>query len=136
MNSYSAYAMCWTFEVEYRSMETVNEIKFYFESSIFKESLRKSHGNFYLIIAYPGQMSAFTAYISMWKPIKYSSFTMEFNIQNVVVLNERKKYVRPCNSDWKKNDEIVFQKTMETVGCKPIFFPLNRFIVHFMPKYV
>ena len=96
-------------------MQNVNEIRFYIESSIFKESLRKSFGNFWLIMAYPGQNSAATAYTYMWKPIKYSSFAMEFNIQNVVVLKQRKKYVKSCNSDWKKNDEMILQKTMEKV---------------------
>ena len=82
-------------------------------------------GNLYMSFGYPGQISASTALKYMWKPINYTSFTMEFNVQNVVVLKQRKKYQKSCNSNWKKNDDFILQKTIEKVGCKPVFFPVE-----------
>ena len=125
MSFFAHWFVCWTFEIEYSYRKNVDALTLHFKSSIFKDSLRLSVGNLYMSFGYPGQISASTAQKYMWKPSNYTSFTMEFNIQNVVVLKERKKYQKSCNSNWKKNDDFILQKTIEKVGCKPVFFPVE-----------
>ena len=125
MDSFSVQTICWTFEIEYYYKLNLNTLQFTIKSSIFKDSLRRPFGNLYVILAYPGQNSAATAYTYTWKPIKYTSLTMEFSIQNVVVLKRRKKWVNSCTLDWKKNDKIILKKTLKKLGCKPRFFPVD-----------
>lgn len=125
MTKYSALSMCWTFELDYISGENVERFTLNFKSSILKDSFRRPFGNLALFITYPGQMSAQTAHVSMWKPTNRSTISMEFNIQNVVVLQQRKSFRKSCNTDWKRNDEFILQRTTEITKCTPMFFPLN-----------
>ena len=125
MNKWSTYTKCWTFELEYARKLSVEQFTLSFKTNIFKDSLRKTYENLAVFFTYPGQIGAQTAHKSMWKPTNYTRFTMEFNIQNVVVLKQRRTFRKSCNPDWKRNDEKILTRTVERVGCRPIFFPLN-----------
>ena len=122
---FAPHAMCWTFAIDSIHQQSVDFLSFYFKASMFKDSIRKPYGNFVLLFGYPGQISAATAMKYTWKPANYTSFTMEFNIQNVVVLKQRKKFVKSCNSHWKKHDDTILQIAIEKIGCKPIFFAME-----------
>ena len=122
---FAPHAMCWTFDIDDIYQRSVDALSLYFKSSMFKDSIRKLFGNFILLFGYPGQISAATATKYTWKPANYTSFTMEFNIQNVVVLKQRKKFAKACNSDWKKHDDTIVRIAIEKIGCKPIFFAMQ-----------
>ena len=122
---FAPHAMCWTFAIDDIYQLGVDALSLYFKSSIFKDSIRKLFGNFIVLFGYPGQVSAATAMKYTWKPANYTSFIMEFNVQNVVVLKQRKKFAKSCNSDWKRHDDKIVQIAIEKVGCKPLFFAIN-----------
>ena len=122
---FAPHAMCWTFSIDNIYQQSNDALSLYFKSSMFKDSIRKLFGNFILLFGYPGQVSTATAMKYTWKPANYTSFTMEFNIQNVVVLKERKKFAKSCNSDWKKHDDTIVQIAIEKIGCKPIFIAME-----------
>ena len=113
---------CWTFEVSYYVDQVVTYFSMILKSDIFRDSIRKEVGNFMMMLSYPGQVVGARVTKYTWKPMTYPTYTMSFEIQNVIIFKHRKKQGYSCNQDWKNNDKLVTKHLSETIGCKPSFF--------------
>lgn len=62
------------------------------------------------------------------------NYDMIFTVKNVEVLKRRNKFVKPCNKDWKNDDDILMDKIMQSIGCKPPHWKLNTHLKHCSTK--
>ena len=85
-------------------------------------------GGFMAFLHYPGEH--FRSYFDK----KYSwnerlnnteNYDMVLTVKNMEVLKHRNKNDKPCNTDWKNDDDIVMHKIMQGVGCKPPHWKLH-----------
>ena len=112
---------CWTFEIDSSEKKIISTFGLSIKLDIFKESLRKPYGNFMITLSYPNQMIGAKVQKYNWMPMNYTQYRMEFEIENVVILKQRKKQNSPCNDDWKNNDELAKKRFVAAMGCEPVF---------------
>ena len=56
---------------------------------------------------------------------KSKNFDMIYTIKHIEVLKRRFKTDKPCNYDWRKDEDVVMREIMKSVGCKPPHWKLN-----------
>ena len=116
---------CWTFEVSYYKDEIVTYFSVILKSDIFRDSTRKELGNFMIMMSYPDQLVGSRVQKYSWRPVNYHTYTMYFEIQNVIIFKQRKKQGSPCNQDWRNSDKLIAKNLVETLGCRPVYFDIS-----------
>ena len=129
---------CYTFTLPY--VYNVPVISFYarINTDIFPQGIRTPYpkfngsditeGGFTSFFHLPGQH--FRSYFDKkysWedRTNKSKNYDMFYTIKNIEVLKRRNKYSKPCNSDWIKDDEVVIDALMTSVGCSPHHWKIN-----------
>ena len=88
--------------------------------------MRPKKGKFKLALSYPGQFINARVVKSNWKKVlSKKEYSMDFNIQNMIVLKKRNKPRKKCNTDWKNDDESQLKKLVQEIGCRPSHFTMN-----------
>ena len=123
---------CFSFTIPYVYQVPIISFFTRMNSSIFPNGKRAAYpafdgsnldaGGFMAFLHYPGEH--FRSYFDK----KYSwpernnntkNYDMVLTVKNMEVLKHRNKVDKPCNQDWKNDDDIVMRKIMHRVGCKP-----------------
>ena len=69
-------------------------------------------------LSYPGQQLTPPSVKSNWGNRELRKpYTMNFEIQNMVVMKRRNKPKERCEAEWKQNDNVLIKKTLEDVKC-------------------
>ena len=91
-----------------------------FNASIFPEGKRSNDNIFRIEMHYPNQYFSSKMRKDSWKSQNgENDFTMNFELQNIIVLNMRNKRRRSCNEIWRNDDQIAQKRIMDRVGCQP-----------------
>ena len=123
---------CFSFTIPYVPKTPIVSFFTRMKASIFPNGKRDAYptfdgsnlnaGGFMAFLHYPGEH--FRSYFDK----KYSwnerlnntkNYDMVLTVKNMEVLKHRNKADKPCNTDWKNDDDIVMYKIMHQVGCKP-----------------
>ena len=124
------YRRCWTFEIPYNNTEQVQTFGVMLNRSIFgRRRIRPAYKNFEIRLSYPKQQLTAPTVKSNWgfrdpnstKP----EYTMNFEIQNMVVLKRRNKPNKGCTTKWKDNDKQIIDDIVDTTGCVLPHWNLN-----------
>ena len=123
---------CFSFTIPYVSETPIISFFTRMNSSIFPNGKRAAYpsfdgsnldaGGFMAFLHYPGEhfRSYFDKKYSWPERINNTkNYDMVLTVKNMEVLKHRNKADKPCNQDWKNDDDIVMQKIMHRVGCKP-----------------
>ena len=112
------YTRCWTFELPYMPRGKIVQYGVVVNSSIFWRRMRPWHKRFEVRLSYPGQQLTPPSVKSNWGNRELRKpYTMNFEIQNMVVMKRRNKPKERCEADWKQNDNVLIKKTLEDVKC-------------------
>ena len=130
---------CWTFEMPFlKNLKKIMQFALIFNSAIFRDSSfpgkRPESQGFEVKLSYPGQES--TARVSKinWKDdttydttIMGGTYTMKFDIQNMVVLHKRNKHGEQCMENWNEYDGLYYEKELTNSGipCKPPYWMMS-----------
>ena len=123
---------CFTFIMPYIQKMPIVSFFFRVKASIFPGGKRASYPNFDGSNIHGGGFTAFFhlpgEHFRSYFDKKHSwnnranntkNYDMLFTVKNIEVLKHRNKFVKPCNSDWKNDDDIVMYKIMQRIGCTP-----------------
>ena len=119
------YYKCWTFEVPFMENERIMKLGIQLKKSIFPNSQRSTKGAFKVAISYPGQTIRARVIKFNWKHINYTEYTMEFGIQNMVVLKKRSMSGNKCHEEPTKDDINQLLDLIRLKGCRPPFLKLD-----------
>ena len=127
------YKRCWTFEIPYNRNDRVHTFGVMLNRSIFANNFnvprkkRPLYKDFEIRLSYPKQQLTAVTSKSNWgfldNPGK--EYTMNFEIQNMVVLKRRNKTDKECGNNWKDNDRNIISKVVSTSGCALPHWNLN-----------
>ena len=129
---------CFSFTIPYVPKTPIVSFFTRIKASIFPNGKRDAYptfdgsnlnaGGFMAFLHYPGEH--FRSYFDK----KYSwnerlnntkNYDMILTVKSMEVLKHRNKAEKPCNTDWKNDDDIVMYKIMHRVGCKPPHWKLE-----------
>ena len=109
---------CWTFELPYMPMGKIVQYGVIVNSSIFWRRMRPWNKYFEIRLSYPGQQLTPPSVKANWGARELPKpYTMNFEIQNIVVMKRRNKAKKSCEAEWKQNDNLLIKKTLEDVNC-------------------
>ena len=91
------------------------------KKSIFKNSERPTKGQFRVSISYPGQALRANVMNQNWAKIDHGEFSMEYDIQNVVVFKNRSTFQKKCHDDFTDDDRRQIKTFIPLLGCYPPF---------------
>ena len=126
------YKRCWTFEIPYNKNDQVHTFGVMLNKSIFGNNgthfkRRPAYKDFEIRFSYPKQHLTAATTKSNWgfldSPRK--EYTMNFEIQNMVVLKRRNKPNKECRNIWKDNDKKIVENVVATSGCFLPHWSLN-----------
>ena len=94
---------CWSVDIPYIPHLTIHSFGIILRSDIFPNSIRPQKNEFGIVFHYPNHLSRADIGEYEWKSHKVDAptkFTMQFKIENMLVLKRRNKANIPCNEDW------------------------------------
>lgn len=111
---------CFSIDIPNNLDIKIQRYEILFNTSIFPGGKRPESEKFGIKIHYPNQYLSSEMRRYSWKPHNQDkNITMNFRIQNIVVSNIRNKKERPCNENWKEDDQEKRKNMIAEVGCKP-----------------
>ena len=117
---------CWTFKLPYMPMGKIVQYGVIVNSSIFWRRMRPWNKYFEIRLSYPGQQLTPPSVKSNWGNRELRKpYTMNFEVQNMVVMKRRNKPKESCEADWRKNDNVLIKKTLEDVKCSLPHWNMN-----------
>ena len=113
---------CWTFEIPYNPRQKATEYGVMLNRSIFEKNpmdlhKRPAFHKFEIRLSYPGQQLTSPATKSNWGIETGKSYTMKFEIQNMVVMKRRNKLNDECQKNWTNNDHWLINDMASKLGC-------------------
>ena len=118
---------CFSIDIPNHLDIKIHTFELLFNNSIFPDETRPEYDEFGIKIHYPSQfLNAQIAKYS-WKTQvnNRKSYSMQFKIQNLVVLNRRDKSSNPCSENWNNYDETIMGNLMTRIGCHPPHWKTN-----------
>ena len=115
------YFKCWTFTIPHMHNTSVMKLAIRLKKSVFKNSERPTKGQFRVSISYPGQALKANVMNQNWAKIGYDEFSMEYDIQNVVVLKRRQTFQKKCLANFTDDDRRQIKLFIPILGCYPPF---------------
>ena len=122
------FGKCWSVDIPYLPGRTIHSFGIIYQNDIFPNATRPSRYGFGVILHYPRQLSRADFGTYEWKSQEENppkQFTMRYKIENTMVLKRRNKATSPCNEYWKEDDNIIYNKIFDRVGCKPPYWKLD-----------
>ena len=126
----SSYHKCWTFEVPFLPDTIILKYGIQFRNTIFPRLMRPKLHGFNVSISYPGQHLTSRLKKTHWDVRndhrnKTGRLIMNFNVQNVIVLQLRNKRKKPCIAKWKNNDNYILEEITKKIRCKPLHWKIK-----------
>ena len=123
VGDYVGYLMkCYAIDLPIESSYYGIEIK----NSIFPKRIRPNFNGFSISFHYPNQFLKSSENMrSNWpaQPNDFAGMLMKVTDFEVTMRRQNKK--RPCNSDWRLDDLIIYRKLLNDIGCQPSHLPWN-----------
>ena len=112
---------CLSFDIPSNLDINVNTFELLFNTSIFPDGIRPEYSEFGVKIHYPNQLltSRFAKYSWRKQTKNHGHYTMDFKLQNIMVMNQRDKPNKPCNKNWRNDDRVIMRNVMNRIGCRP-----------------
>ena len=119
------FGNCWSVEIPYIPSKVIHSFGMLFRADIFPDGIRPPHHNFGIILHYPHQLWRADFCTYEWKSHERntpSQYTMRFKIENIMVLKRRNKGAKPCNENWKHDDDTTNNAIVNSIGCNPSYY--------------
>ena len=123
---------CITLDVPYIENEHLNRIVLVMKRSIFPEGKRpmfysKNKQNLFMVsLAYPNQRIRFSNDKLVWpEEVTNGSYTMKFYVSTVEAMQYRNKYSKPCNTNWKEDDNEIRKRMIDNAKCIPSYWQMQ-----------
>ena len=118
---------CLISDIPYIENEHLNRVLLVMKKSIFQNSKRPrfvSNDSLFMVsLAYPNQRIRFSNEKVVWpKEIANVSYAMKFYLFIVEAMQYRNKNSRPCNTNWKEDDNEIRKKIISNVKCVPSYW--------------
>ena len=114
-----AFGKCWSVDIPYIFGKTINTFSIRFRGDVFLKGIRPQLNEFGVVVHYPHQLWTADFGTYEWKSQEANRYTMKFKIENIIVHKRRNKRTKPCNENWKNDDDTITTKIINTVGCNP-----------------
>ena len=118
---------CMILDIPYIENEHLNRVLLVMKKSIFQNSKRPSFVSkdsiFMVSLAYPNQRIRFSNEKVVWpKEIANVSYAMKFYLFIVEAMQYRNKNSKPCNTNWKEDDNEIRKRIISNVKCVPTYW--------------
>ena len=123
------FGNCWSVDIPFMKGKTVLTFGIIFQTDVFLNGIHPRLNDFGIILHYPNQLwrADFGAYEWIQHNVRNTKqYTLRFRMESILVLNRRNKRSKPCNPEWKADDQLLIESILKDVMCKPPYLKIGN----------